>query len=354
MRQIGGVVDVNDYEYVVKHFGEPLIGISAPRKTRKINPQCSKFVLKLWKHGVDLLYLFHVKPIYYYSINCEWRPMTEIAYHLGHHKVLLKENWVNYIHPSFLLWWIKRMNLIKGKLEIPNFALQPAQMLFNVDFFPDPDPETTSVDGDILQSTSASWATIRGAANGNTANPSGPSIDVRFRASTVTNEWDRMDRGITLFDTSSINDGDTIDSATYSIKGANAINNFSQSVVMVDSTPASNTNIVVGDYAQVGTAEQATGRITIASWSTTAYNVFTLSATGLGNISKTGVSKFGYRVSGDFDNIEPTWSSGLAADCSGDSADVAGTAQDPKLAVTSSAAAVVGSSNNLLLMGVGL
>ena len=79
--------------------------------------------------------------------------------------------------------------------------------------------------------------------------------------------------------------------------------------------------------------EQATGRITIASWSTAGYNNFTLNAAGISNINKTGASWFGTRLSGDFDNSEPVYSASLIARVNIYLADNTGTTNDPKLVV---------------------
>lgn len=120
-----------------------------------------------------------------------------------------------------------------------------------------------------------------------------------------------MYRFIVLFDTSSLPDSDTVDSATMELVAPTGTrrNEFVEagSLSMVASTPASNTNIVSADYAQLGTVKQATD-VTLASLivDSATYNAFTLNATGLGNINKTGVTKFGMRTKFDNDNTEPT------------------------------------------------
>jgi len=74
------------------------------------------------------------------------------------------------------------------------------------------------------------------------------------------------------------------------------------------STPAINTSLVAGDYQQIGSTSQTGAPISYADWSTTGYNDFTLDAVGLGNINKTGISKFGVRNANyDVSGSPPNW-----------------------------------------------
>ena len=120
-----------------------------------------------------------------------------------------------------------------------------------------------------------------------------------------------------------------------------------QSITLSSSTPASNTALTFGDYAvaNFGSTRFATD-ITIANWSTTAYNDFALNSSGLTNISKTGVSKFGTRVSADFTNTAPDAGASKRAAVAAFLAETVGTSSDPKLAVTHS----VGSSSAFFLL----
>lgn len=183
-------------------------------------------------------------------------------------------------------------------------------------FYSDGNPETTSVDGQLANEPAATtWATIHDAASGTSIDDSGGSISLAVSADTVANQWVAVRRGAHLFDTASIPDGDTIDSATFEFVAEVKVDTLSPagSVRMVTTTPASNTALVVGDFSQTGgtpATAQATD-LTVASLTadSATFNVFTLNATGRGNISKTGVSKFGIRIASDGTNTEPTWSS---------------------------------------------
>ncbi len=202
--------------------------------------------------------------------------------------------------------------------------------------YPDADPETSTVDGAtgriIVDET---WATFRSGV-GNHSPADGATLDVaNLNASTTSDQWKSMQRGVALFDTSPIDTGEIKD-ATLSFFGSAKFNDFASAPdsTIVSASPASNTDLVDADYniANFGTTEFAS-RITYASWSTSAYNDFTLNASGEGNIDKSGISKFGARSDWDLDNSPPTWGSNDTAYMRAHSADAAGTSNDPKLVV---------------------
>jgi len=168
-----------------------------------------------------------------------------------------------------------------------------------------------SLDGSIVEDTNAVWATIRGATAGDIATPTAATIECRILTTLTTDIWERMTRAIVLFDTNTIPDGDNVDSATFELVATDRAETIAnQSASMVTSTPATDTDIILEDYDQLGTTKQATDK-TLASFTvdSATYSAFTLNATGLGNISKTGVSRFGFRITSDNDNAEPTWAS---------------------------------------------
>ena len=179
-------------------------------------------------------------------------------------------------------------------------------------FYPDTDPETTSVDGAVLRSVAGEvWATIRDTAAATHAQPSETTDNIpRIEAGTTSGQWTTLQRGFLLFDSSGLPDGDTVDSATFEFVSTAKADTLSPAGQMrlVTANPASNTNLVTGDYDDIGTVAQATDK-TVASVTadSATYNAMTLNATGLGNISKTGVTKFGIRSIADADNAEPTW-----------------------------------------------
>ena len=204
--------------------------------------------------------------------------------------------------------------------------------------YPDPHTETTSVDGAVRQNNvDLSWANIRGATDGNAALPSTTNGQMVAIGTTVAaSNWRYMYRAIFLFDTSALTASASISSATCSFVGRGTDgDDFTQSVSLVQSTPASNTDVTTADYDQVGTTKQATD-IPIASFDVTGtvYTDFALNATGLASISKTGVTKFGARCSSDQANSEPSWVSNKISSLYIFWADETDTTTDPKLTIT--------------------
>jgi hypothetical protein len=155
--------------------------------------------------------------------------------------------------------------------------------------------------------------------------------------------FDTISRAIFAFDTSSITDSDTIDSATFSLRGTTKVfaNGITASRLAVVSgsmaapgTPASS------DYGNVGSTEFAS--VTYAGYSTSAYNDLSLNASGLANITKTGITQFATRLGSDLDND----TSGIGTTpyvfhhyLLAYHADQSGTTNDPKLVVNTTAAA---------------
>ena len=175
-------------------------------------------------------------------------------------------------------------------------------------------PDASSVDGYALQqdfSGSVNWATLRGGA-GNGSSDSSPSafVHVLIHAGGA-GTWARISRIQSGFDTSSIGT-DTVTAATYGFVVDNTdgviANSFNDSLSLVLTTPASDTAIVNGDYAQFGTTLQA-ANITVASINgdESTNNNLTLNSTGLGNINGSGITNFGLRATSDATNSEPAW-----------------------------------------------
>lgn len=215
-------------------------------------------------------------------------------------------------------------------------------------FFPDPNPETTSQDCEVVEAyavgSGISWATIIANPGNTVSNDQASGSWFNFRSDTGTDLWRVLNRGIVLFDTSSIPDANTTDSSTLSLFGTAKADPFTNTpnINVYSSAPASNTDCVAGDYDSLGSTAFSTA-ITFANWSTTAYNDFALNSSGLANISKTGVSKFGIRNANyDVAAVAPTWGSNDRSYMEGYFAEQTGTANDPKLVVTHSAPPAAG------------
>ncbi len=358
MIELNGKIDTNDLEYVLARGYTPTHARPCPVQTNgKINPHVSLFLLS----NGQFLSLFHVKPIYYETLTKEWRPLSEITTHHGNRKIVLNNNW-RLAHPRYIDWLAKRQKLLGNELLIPSpFGEVASQYqsiirptislgLTTTTVYPDPDPETTSVDG-VVYAASTVWATVRGATTGTADDTTATGDDPR--ASFASPNYS-IRRAFYLFDTSSIPDTDTIDSATMSIYYFTALstnNADTTDLVMTATTPAANTSLTGDDYDNVDLVTTQGTRQLLADWTAVGYVDIPLNATGIGNISKTGISKFGTVIGRDFDNSAPT---GVNGGSNNGMSEGAGTGNDPKLVVVHSVAAVsVGIIPTLLTLGVG-
>lgn len=210
-------------------------------------------------------------------------------------------------------------------------------------FYPDANPETSSVDGYVGRDAGAEgWATVRGGAGTNADDTGIGYVATQDSGGTTASLF----RGILVFNTAAIPDTDTISSATLSLYGRagsdqSCTSNAQTGLNFTSSSPASNTALAATDYpvANFGSTAFLDTAFTFASFSTGAYNDGVLNASGIANISVTGVSKFAARLGGDISNTEPTCSGAQAAEYRSESADFAGTTSDPKLVVVHAVAA---------------
>lgn len=211
--------------------------------------------------------------------------------------------------------------------------------------YPQANGTDNPVDGYLARdSIDETWATIIAGA-GTTALSgnglgAGTAIQiVAFRSSASINDrYVNLIRGIACFDTSSLTSSASISSAVLSVYGSNKIDDASKTpnIDVYAATPASTTAIDSGDFQQIGSTSQTGSPISYASWNTAGYNDFTFNATGRGNVSKTGVSKFGFRNANyDVAATTPNMGSGyLRAYLNGYYSGETGTTKDPKLVVT--------------------
>ncbi len=193
-------------------------------------------------------------------------------------------------------------------------------------FYPDANPETNTVDGNVHKTDDPSWSTVRSAASGNAVDASGTTMSVGGRFFSPNY---RIIRSYFLFDTSGLGTLAQITNATINLY---ILNNYAASHSnIVSSSPASNTDLVLGDYSQIGSVSFA--QVAYTSIIVNAYNTHTLDSNGIANISKTGISKFGARNTDDLINFTPA-DDGNSNQIDYSTADTTGTSQDPKLVVT--------------------
>ncbi|MCK5608541.1 hypothetical protein KAR91_42055 [Candidatus Pacearchaeota archaeon] len=205
-------------------------------------------------------------------------------------------------------------------------------------FYPDPHPETTTVDGYAYKNGSANWNTVHDATTGtgsgdNLADSGGPG-SLEGAASDF-----RIDRSFQLYDTSSLGVV-TIISATESLYARNIVNSDNDGddwVVAVQSSPASNTAIGVADYNQCGAVNNPTegsARVDIGDITLNQYFDLVYNATGIGWINKTGITKSGTREGHDAIDSPVVGSGAFTGNSVAlKNAEEAGTDKDPKLVI---------------------
>lgn len=159
---------------------------------------------------------------------------------------------------------------------------------------------STAEDGYILNNNQTDWSTAHDATSGTGANSTNPDFEILVQCNASNQVTIR--RAITLFDTSSLPLGASITGATYSVYvydgGSNGDNDGEDYYAVVASTPASDTSFVVGDFDEFGSTELSS-QIDDGDISVGAYNDFTLNASGISAINKTGVTRFGLREGHD-------------------------------------------------------
>lgn len=365
-----GQYDYNDLMFVMERLpaGVHIVeAIPAPtsiyesgeyKGREKINPHVTRFVLSTG----ELCDVFHVKPVYYAHQNGTWRPMSEVAKHYGNHVIELKEDWDAYMDYAYLVWLIKRQALFpngKGKVLIPSpitkelypvaMESKPKHAVLNfltLTAYPDPHTETTTVDGTIYSiSSGQSWASAHDGSAGLGADDSSTTSNTLADQAADASGY-RLRKAFFLFDTSSLGSGATISAAilswAFDSLGGGGHNDTSQKHAVIQTQPASNTALVTADYTSgvVNLHSDTIGSDEVAvnvSESAGTYHDFTLTSTGRGWISKTGVTKLGIRRSPDYEAT--TGHSNAPAGVTQSHrefrmAEYTGTGSDPKLVVT--------------------
>lgn len=151
-------------------------------------------------------------------------------------------------------------------------------------------------------------------------------------------------RAFLPFDTSSISSSATISAATlniYVVSKVNGVNDGTDTGVLIQTTQASSATLVQADHTDVGNTAGATS-LDITSMTTSAYNTWTLDATGLSWIKKSGEAAScgttaGYTCLGLREGHDIAGS--MTQNINGDfvtfsTSEQTGTTQDPYLSVT--------------------
>ena len=304
-------IDTNDLDFIKAKGYNPIgwIPSAFDEVTGKINPHVTKMCLG----GNNFISIFHSKPVYYETRSGNWRPLGEITKKHGNACIELNATWRE-AHPRFIEWLIQRQRLFGAELLLPtpfgsisSKYQDLARPTLNIGLattvvYPVP---AATVDG-AVGSNNASYDTAHDASSGNTADYTSVYLGANVGIGMYPGEY--LDRGFFLFDTSSLGT-DTVDSATVNIADygntlTNNIDNSDNVYYIVESTPASDTTLVTGDFDQVGDTVDTPTRhsdaingtaLSTGTAGTPVYNTFTLNATGEAHINNTGISKFGIR-----------------------------------------------------------
>jgi hypothetical protein len=159
-------------------------------------------------------------------------------------------------------------------------------------------------------------------------------------AAATGDDWRNCHRVIMTMDTSALGAGSTISAAVWSMTASYKDARFLDTTCIVLPTPNSTSVLRAADFHEAFDTDSAMALqasvITHADAvvHATTYNDFTLTPTGRGNISKTGVTTFGLMGDHDRDDNEPDYDDDKSGNVWYRSVDVSGTNADPKLVIT--------------------
>lgn len=352
------LIDHNDIFFLREHGHNPIGWQPCPiSEDGHINPQVTKTLLDNGQCAT----VFHVKPVYYETIYETWRPLSEVTSYHGNKKIIIPYEKLELIHPRFLNWLSKRQRLLGSELLITSpytnkliGLTETAISLTTSTFYPDPDPETTTMDAYLFGPNNVSWDTCHDSATASSVNDTNTVL--RGGSSATFSAYGFIYRSLSLYDTSSIG-SDTVDSAYFSGKTATKqlTNNDAYAYLsIVQSSPASNTAIAIGDYDAIGDAinnptegVDSGDRVSVSSISVDSYSDFTFNSTGLDWIATSGVTKLGSRSGHDIEDVQPAGQGYTGWNYYG--AEESGTTSDSKLVVEHSAGGGGGQNSNFLM-----
>jgi len=205
------------------------------------------------------------------------------------------------------------------EIVIPHFqgliaprAWLPLIMRATDTFYPDVDPESTSVDGRLETEGNSTWADARGAATATEVQDSDVELPLTQGEYVADPYFYVISRCPFLFDTSSIGGENNVTDAEISFysttTGDTTEATYPADLSLVSCNPASNTGLVAADFdiAKWGSTRFATDYSISTLAATSEYHTLTLNADGKNAISLTGITKLGIRPANDVDNNAPS------------------------------------------------
>lgn len=143
-------------------------------------------------------------------------------------------------------------------------------------------------------------------------------------------------RGFFPFPTGAIGEEITVSAATIKLKiySTSYQDNDAQAyMVLAEASQASDIELVLSDYSEVGTVALSDTH-TISGINKTAYTTFTMTGAGLANISGTDNSRFSFREGHDFEDISINPSANVTNSGYARTIEQPGTSEDPLLEFT--------------------
>lgn len=121
MIHINGKADENDIAYFTERHGEAVAVQPCPysdydhdTNTGKINPHVTRFTLPDGR----FVAVFHVKPIYYETLDGQWRPLSEVTHGFGNHWIDFRSDWYTKMSARYMEWLVKRAKLLNSEERI--------------------------------------------------------------------------------------------------------------------------------------------------------------------------------------------------------------------------------------------
>lgn len=200
--------------------------------------------------------------------------------------------------------------------ESPVLEFQRGAPPTTLTFYPDADPETSSVDGGVYTAlvTGVSWPAILAHAGTHGIAYTETNYCFWYAAGYIQNTWDKNYRADLLYDTSVIPLGSQIISATLAICGRTKgdYHNEKPNLQLYGSNPVSNTALVKADYQRTFDVPFSDTPIAYddleVNPNAPAPNSFTLNPAGLAAITPGGISKFCLKNANfDVAGVMPIW-----------------------------------------------
>lgn len=168
----------------------------------------------------------------------------------------------------------------------------------NYKYYPDADPEVSSVDGFAQRSAAGTWSQVRTGV-GTQGYDDISQLYVHIIGTSTPLQWENIGRVALLFDTSGIPSGFDIIYAEIRLycfeKYISNLDPLLFSYGVYSSNPASDTAIVASDYSNFGTTLLSTLAHFYYLIPENGYITFPLTSSGIALINKSGISKFAVR-----------------------------------------------------------